>query len=262
MKRSLLGLSGLLVAAVAFATPDRTDPSKSETPAERVRKVLDQQFSVEFQGHSLPAAIEALREQTKLNIILDRASLLQMGLEPETFVLNLKLKNVKLRTILKHTLGQFNLTHMVEQDVLYITGEAQAMERQIRQRVNIDFEKLPLDQALRQLSRETGVNLVIDPRHASKIKETVTLKLEDVPLEIAVRLVSEVAGLRSVRQANVIFVTSREVAAELRKEETGAVDIPIHPIMEHMRFIGGGGIAVPAAAPIVQPAEKPAEKDK
>ena len=113
-----------------------------------------------------------------------------------------------------------------------------------------------------QLSRETGVNLVIDPRHAGKVKETVTLKLDEVPLEIAVRLISEIAGLRSVRQANVIFVTSKEVAAELRKEEGVGPESPVHPLIESIRFMGGGGNAAPpVAAPVVQPAA-PAPKDK
>jgi type II secretory pathway component HofQ len=255
------------------AAPNRVDPAKSETANEKLRKALDQNITVEFQGHTLPVALEALREQTKVNLLLDRVSAMQMGVEPEQLVVNLKLTNVKFRTVLKNVLSQFNLTFVIEQDVLLVTTEHVAVERQVRQRVNVDFDKTPLDQALRQLSRETGVNLVIDPRHVSKIKDTVTLKLEDVPLEVAVRLVSEIAGLRSVRQSNVLFVTSKEVAAELRREENIVDPGSANPFVESLRFLGGGGgpggLAVPNAPPVVVPAnpapaapasDKPADK--
>ncbi len=45
-----------------------------------------------------------------------------------------------------------------------------------------------------------------------------TLHLEDVPLETAVRLLSEMAGLKPVRVGNVLFVTSKDNAAELRQD--------------------------------------------
>jgi type II secretory pathway component HofQ len=269
-------VTGLLLTSVALAAPpDRTGPAKTETAAEKIRKALDQNITVEFAGHTLPAALEALRDQSKLNIIFDRVSTMQLGIEPEQLLVNMKLNNVKLRTVLKNMLTQFNMTFMIEQDVIIITTEHQAIERQIRQRVNVDFDKAPLTEALRQLSRETNVNLVLDPRHVGKIKDTVSLKLEDVPLEVAVRLICEVAGLRSVRQSNVLFVTSKEAAAELRHEESGDPNVNAQ-IMDGIRFFGGGGaggVAPAAAPPVVQPApavekpaekppEKPAEKDK
>src|SRR5262249_11970800 len=96
------------------------------------------------------------------------------------------------------------------------------LDRQVGQRVTVDFDQVPLDKALQQLAKETGTNLVLDPRQAPKVKDAVTLKLDDVPLEIAVRLMAEMTGLRSVRQSNVLFVTTKEVAAELRKEEENA----------------------------------------
>ena len=44
-----------------------------------------------------------------------------------------------------------------------------------------------------------------------------TLPLEDVPLETAVRLLAEMAGLKPVRVGNTLFVTKKEIAADLRR---------------------------------------------
>lgn len=220
-------LVGLLLATPALAAPtagqSKPEQPKTETAAEKVRKALDQVTSVEFQATTLTVAMETLREQTKVNFVIDRSTIQMMGISPDDAQINLKLGSVKLRTVLKHLLSQYNLTYVIDGDILLITTEQMAIEKQMRQRVSVDFDKMPLDQALKQLVRDTGAsNLVIDHRHVAKIKDTVTLKLEDVPLETAVRLIAEVAGLRSVRLSNVLFVTSPEVAAKLIKEENDA----------------------------------------
>lgn len=220
-------LAGLLLTTPALTAPNSppTQPEapKTETAAEKLRKALDQVVSVDFKATSLTVAMETLREQTKINFVIDRATIQSMGISPDDAQLNLTLSKVKLRTVLKHLLSQYNLTYVIDGDILLITTDAMAIERQMRQRVNVNFDKMPLDQALQYLIRETGAsNLVIDPRHANKVKGTVTLQLEEVPLETAVRLIAEMAGLRSVRLANVLFVTSPEVASKLLKEESEA----------------------------------------
>src|SRR5207245_10431160 len=53
--------------------------------------------------------------------------------------------------------------------------------------------------------------------------------LEDVSLETAVRLMAEMAGLRSVRMSNVMFVTAKAPAAEL-KADTEANQPVLPPI--------------------------------
>jgi hypothetical protein len=54
----------------------------------------------------------------------------------------------------------------------------------------------------------------------------VTLKLQDVPLEVAVRLMANQAGLRPVRTGNVLYVTTKANAAELRSDGEGS-GIPV-----------------------------------
>jgi type II secretory pathway component GspD/PulD (secretin) len=223
MPRTILALGLALVLAVpAVAVPKPDEQSKGDSPAEKCRKALEQPQSVNFEGLTLAAAIDSLRELAKVNFVLDRATIQTMEISPDDTPVTMKLTNVKLRTILKSLLSQYKLAYVVEQEIVLITSEQAAIDRQVHQRVSVDFDQVPLEKALKQLGKETGTNLVLDPRQAPKVKDDVTLKLEDVPLEIAVRLMAEMAGLRSVRQSNVLFVTTKDVAAELRKEEDAA----------------------------------------
>jgi hypothetical protein len=257
LRRGGIILAGLLLITrlvpVAAAVPNPTEPVKSESPAEKIRKALDQTMSVDLQGHTLTAAIEVLRHQSKVNIVLDAAAILQTGLAPDEVPVNLKLDKVRLRTVLKALLSQFGLTWVIDEDILLLTTEETAIHRQVRQRVDVNADQVPLEKALQQLARQTATNLVIDPRQAAKGKEPVTLRLDDVPLEVAVRLLAELAGLRSVRQANVLFVTSKEVAAALRKEEDATQNLNPHGLI----IDGGLGGAFPGFPP-PPPANLPA----
>jgi type II secretory pathway component HofQ len=221
--RASLGLAVLIVAASHLpAAPTQDEPARGST-SEQARRALDQPHSVDFQGMTLTAALDALREQSKVNLVLDRTTIQGLEIGPdEVPAITLKLNQVKLRTILKTLLAPYKLTYVVDKEVVLITTEQEAIERQMAQRVDVDFADVPLEKAIKQLAKETGVNLVLDPRQASKVKETISLKLEDVPLEVTVRLLAEMVGLRSVRQANVLFVTTPDSAAALRKEEEAA----------------------------------------
>src|SRR5262249_46376568 len=103
----------------------------------------------------------------------------------------------------------------------------------------------------------------------------VTLKLEDVPLEAAVKLMADVAGLRPVRIGNVLYVTNKANAADLRADPDGTPPTPINRALEDIAISAGAampprGVPVPIAPPPpgVAPAppvekpkdDKPAEK--
>ena len=134
-------------------------------------------------------------------------------------------------------------------------------QRQLRQRVSVDWDDIQFTKALKDLAKETATNLVLDPRQAKKAADVrVSMKLDDVPLETAVRLMAEMAGLKPARMGNVLFVTSEERAEKLKDAEHPAA---MPGIMGGIG-IGGGGIggvvpAVPApAAPApAPPAGKP-----
>jgi hypothetical protein len=148
----VLGGLWLLIPALALAAPgtEKTEPAKTETPAEKVRKVLDQATDLELENQSLDAAISQLREQFKLNIVLDRWALQQMGYDPASLILpTVHLKNVKLRSALRTAFSQYNLSYAILGGTVLITTEPLALQRQMRQHVNVDLEGMQLAQALK-----------------------------------------------------------------------------------------------------------------
>ena len=58
----------------------------------------------------------------------------------------------------------------------------------------------------------------MDARAEKEAQGAVSLQLQDVPLETAVRLLAEMAGLKPVRVGNTLFVTRKELAAEMRND--------------------------------------------
>src|SRR4029079_17953732 len=138
--------------------------------------------------------------------VLDRTVLQQMGFEPESLTVELKMKEGKLRNALRAIAGQYNLTFAIVGDALVITTEELAVYRQLKQRISVDYDAVPLSKALKELSSRYGVNVVIDPRTAkSKSAENpVTLQVDDVPFEAAVRLMCEMADLKPARMAHVV----------------------------------------------------------
>jgi hypothetical protein len=266
---ALVACTLALPGVSAAPTGPDNDPKKADTPAEKIRKALDQVTDLEITDQPLHLAVAQLREQTKLNFVLDRQMLANLGIDPEQTPINIKLQNVKLRSALRTMLGQYNLSYALVGDAVVITTEDMALYRQLRQRVNIELDRVQFAVALKQLARETGTNLVADTRMHKESQTPVTLQLEDVPLEMVVKVMAEMAGLRSVRMGNVLFVTSKANAAELRTDPDLMPGQQGNPA-EQMFIPGGPGIGVPggiriapappAAAPVPPP--PPPQEDK
>jgi hypothetical protein len=270
LSAGLAAVAAALVCSVVSAAPAiPASDKKPESPAERVRRILDQTAeSVEIENQPLTLAINQLREQTKLNLVLDTMTIQLMGIDPTNqqgngVVVNVKLENVKWKTVLRTILGQYNLSYAVIGDTVHITSEEAAMYKQMHQRVNVDLDKVPLAGALKQLAKDTATNLLVDNRVQKESQNPVTLQLEDVPLETAVRLMAEMAGLRPVRVGNVLFVTTKATAAEIKAdvESQPGQPQPGRQALEDIIVPGQGQIqiAVPAGAPVqpAQPAPKP-----
>ena len=220
----LIQASVLLPASASVGEPPTDSKLKAESPAQTISKALDQPISVEFANAALQDAVTKLTDQTKLNFVLDRASMQQLGIVPEQSLVTVKLEKVPLRVGLRRLLSQYNLGYAVVGDMVLITTEDMAIHRQMRQRINLDLDRVSLDAALRDLAKRTVTNLVLDGRVTKEAQSPVTLKLEDVPLEVAVRLMANQAGLRPVRTGNVLYVTTKTNAAELKGDsETPAI---------------------------------------
>src|SRR5262249_25402316 len=152
--------------------------------AEKVRKALDAPVSVKVEKQSLTAAIDMLKEKGKVNLVLDTFSIQQMGIAPDQppTPVDVDLKDVKLKSALHTVLSPYGLSYAVVGDTVIVTTEQMAVVRQMRQRVNVEFDKVEFAQALKRLGRETGANLLLDSRLEKEAKVPVSLELEDVPL--------------------------------------------------------------------------------
>jgi hypothetical protein len=229
----------LMVIEFAPAAPvnsGTSDPKKSDSPAEKVRQALDEITDLTIERQPLAVAIAQLRDQGKINLVLDTFQIQQAGIDPQAVEVNLKLNGVKLRTALRSILSPYNLGYAIVGDTVVITTEDLALQRQMRQRVSVDLDQLPLEKALKQLSKETGTNLLLDPRVSKEAQNPVTLQADDVPLDTAVKLLAQMAGLRTVPVGNVVFVTSKATAIEMRQD----VDLVGPPVMPNALALDGG----------------------
>ena len=134
----LIQASVSLPASASVGEPPTDSKLKAESPAQTISKALDQPISVEFANAALQDAIAKLTDQTKLNFVLDRASMQQLGIVPEQSLIAVKLEKVPLRVGLRRLLSQYNLGYAVVGDMVLITTEDMAIHRQMRQRINLD----------------------------------------------------------------------------------------------------------------------------
>lgn len=234
----VLCLCVLLSSSLAWGA-DKALSSSDETAAEKLRKALDSVRDLEIAGLPMDQAINQLREQTGLNVQTDRAivspsvpsPMLQGPLGPlgpnPAFSTQIRLQGefhgIPLRAALTKLLRDHNLTHVLIGDTVLITTMDMAVERQLQQSVSVNVEGKSLAEELKRLGRETGANLVLDPRMAKEGKTALTLRLDEVPLETAVEVLADMAGLRAVRLKNVLYVTSEARAKALHKPPAAAV---------------------------------------
>lgn len=136
------------------------------------------------------------------------------------------MKNVRFRTLLSKVLARVasesGTTYLVRDDTIEITTEA-ARAAEIWGEytgphlplVNANLDKIPLENALKELSEQTGFNLVLDNRAVEKAKTTVSARLRNMPLDTALRLLTDMTDLRAVQVDNALYVTTKENAAAL-----------------------------------------------
>jgi type II secretory pathway component HofQ len=206
------------LAGIGAAAPV---PSDAASPTTSLRERLAVPVTLSLRGQSLRAAVDAVREAAKVDIVLDSMAIQQqLGLTPEQlpYPMSIDAKDMPARTILHRMLDHYGLAYAVVGDSVVVSTEEGAAARQFRQHVGVDFEKVELAAALEKLSADTGVNLALDTRATKEAATKVSLHVEDVPLETAVRLLAEMTGLKPVRLGNVLFVTSKATAAEMRQE--------------------------------------------
>jgi hypothetical protein len=222
-------LIGCLVAGIAWAglapaapIPKNDPRPKTAVGPEFIRKVLDGKTNLEFTNTHLPGVLNQLSEDHGINFVLDKSVIQQMGFEPTDLMVDVKIKEVKLRNGLRTMLNQFNLTLAIVGDTVLVTTEEQAIYKQLKHRISVDYDSVPLHKAIKELSQNHAINVVIDPRTLkTKAAETpVTLNVDDVPFEAVIRIMCEIAGLKPARMGNVIFITTEDRAERLRDSDS------------------------------------------
>jgi type II secretory pathway component GspD/PulD (secretin) len=258
-------LAGLPAIALAAPGPSDGEKSKSEFPAEKVKKALDKVVDLDITDQALATAVTTLRDKTKLNFVLDFQTLINFVGDPNTLTVSAHDKNAKLKTSLREMLAPYHMSYVILGDSVVITTEDVAMQRQMRQRVNLDLDAVPFADAVKLLARETGTNLMVDTKVKKDAETAVTLQLEDVPLETAIRLLSESVGLKPVRMGNVLYVTSKANAKELRSDPDLINGQPGGPAPNPPPAYGvpdRPAIGAPALPPVVVPEVPPPAEDK
>jgi hypothetical protein len=248
-----LGIALSLCGSAAAPVP-QDDKPKSDTPAEKIKKALNNLVDIDINGQSIQQAVAKFKEQVKIDFELDKNSAVQCGVDMDNTAMTLKLKKVKLRVALKKLLGPQNLTYAIVGDSLLITTQEMAVYRQLKQPVSVDLDRVQFGTALKQLARDTGANLVVDPKVHKEAQTAITLQLDDVPLEAAVRMMAEFAGLKPARMGNVLFITTKANAKELRTEpELVPAPQPFGGLEDKM-IAPGGVVPVPAKPGATTPA--------
>jgi type II secretory pathway component GspD/PulD (secretin) len=216
-------------AALLSAGPAPEPEAKPPSAVAKVRKALDEPMTLEVTDQPLSAALNKIRDHTKVNFVVDRFTIQQTGIDPEQTPITVHLKDVKARSCLRAMLTPYNLGYAIIGDTVLISTDDMVMHRQVHQRVNVDLDNVDFADALKQVARDTATSILLDPRVAKDVDGKVTLQLEDVPLETAVRLMAETAGLKPVRVGNVLFVTSKSRAVEMRNDAAANAIEPSPP---------------------------------
>ena len=95
--RAILLVTVLLLPAWLLAGPAPKEQSKDEPAAERIKQALDKVIDIDIENQSLQMAMAQLKEQTKVNFVVDRQLAGMMGLDVDNTPVNLKASKKKLR---------------------------------------------------------------------------------------------------------------------------------------------------------------------
>lgn len=95
---------------------------------ERIRKSLDMPTDVDFIETSLKDAIEALKQQHNINIVIEDQKLQDEGVATDTAI-TLQLSGVTFRSVLKLMLEPLQLTYIIDDEVMKITTSVAASEK-------------------------------------------------------------------------------------------------------------------------------------
>jgi hypothetical protein len=200
---------------------DRVNTNGIEDPKTTFAEVLEQYAKL----FNLPLSVnEKAFQDDNSNAVFKAEIIGENPLPP--------MKNARIDTILQRVLSRLpcesGATYTIRNDRIEITTvKAQRAEfwPGVPEEANVvyfplvhaDFEKTPLDAALKDLVEQTEVTIVLDTKVIEKEMPGVTARLANTPLDSAVIILAEMTDLRPVRMGKTIFVTSPKKAEALEK---------------------------------------------
>jgi hypothetical protein len=105
----------------------KTYGNKLSPKEQAIVRALNTPISVNFKGDRFQDVIEYLATVTNQPILLDKTDLQEAQIDYETPV-NLSVKNVTVRTILRKILGEYGLTYIIKDETIQVVSQAKARE--------------------------------------------------------------------------------------------------------------------------------------
>jgi hypothetical protein len=131
-------------------------------------------------------------------------------------------KSMTAANVLRLALAQQPMpaTFILRDGAVWIVSEKGARpEALLRQKVVAQFDRVPFTEAARQLSRLSGVSVLIDPRVKEKAQMPITAEFRgDVVTEAALRMIADMAELRIVLMDGGVYVTTAANAEAMEKQ--------------------------------------------
>jgi hypothetical protein len=221
--------AGVAVALwLAAGTPAPAQPGGEPGKAPKKLKraeilhILTEEVDVSMlQNAKLGEVLNLLKEK----IANQKGATLPIFVDTESFkVENPDAPPIEVGEVLDVALGQAataNATFLIRQGKLEITTDRRADPPYLLgERVFAVFKNRPFGDALEELSEQTGVSIVIDPRVNDKINTPVTATfVNNSSLEVAVLILTNMVGVEPVLLRDVVYITTAENAQKLRPQQ-------------------------------------------
>ena len=149
-----------------------------------------------------------------------------------------KMSGIPLRIALQRLVNQIGALYLVRQDFIEIVTPELAQPASwttssFAPNVHAEFQEVPLDDALRELSLDTGISVILDRRALEQKIITVSDRGEVEPIQMprvtasfdgacldtAVEILANMCGQKAVALDRVLYVTYPENAKSLEKQQ-------------------------------------------
>ena len=204
---------GVISLSLQNLSAQQIESLQAEAPSGLLERVVTLRMEGELPLH---LALEAIGESIGVKFTLDKRALVDRVAEGEEPRFPAPNGRRKASEHLERLLDLDGLVAVALDGNWVITTEDRAFHLQMRQKVDVAWDKIPLEKALQDLAKAKGLNVVIDPRQGKFGKTTISLQLKGATLEAALRLAAELGGLMPVPVGNVIFLTNATGAKSLR----------------------------------------------